>query len=563
LVRRHLPGLARVLGLSLALQAAAVSVPLCVQLTLDRAVVPRQPGWLPLFMAAASLIAAGTILLSWLRGRTVQQLQVAIDRDLMTRFVDHLLRLPAGFFLQRQPGDLAQRVRTNATLRDLLSSRSVSAVFDALLLAAYLALMLAYSVRLALVVVAAAALRLGATLLLRESRQRILGAELAATSRESAALVEGLVGIEGLRASGSEARMLHRWAKFATQRVNATVERRLLESGSEQLMVFLRGAALAAVLWIGGGEILSGRMTLGALAALLTLESAFLVPLEDLLASLGHFQYLRTHLARLDDILGASPEPSGSRDPGRLRGAIRLEDVSFRYSRWAPFEIQGVSVDIRPGEKIALVGPSGAGKSTLARLLLGLLQPTEGTIRFDGHDLRELDLRRVRRQIGAVLQETFLFDGTVRANLALSAPRASAEQLERAARLAACDEVIAALADGYDTPIGEGGARLSGGQRQRLCLARALLGEPAILLLDEATSSLDRETELRVHRNLAAFGCTRIVIAHRLETVKDADRILVVQDGRIVQEGSYAGLAGQSGLFRDLVTAKESHAVSG
>jgi ATP-binding cassette, subfamily B, bacterial len=207
------------------------------------------------------------------------------------------------------------------------------------------------------------------------------------------------------------------------------------------------------------------------------------------------------------------------------------------------------------------VGPTGAGKSTLARLLLGMLLPTEGTIRFDGVDLREYDLSKLRNRMGVVLQETFLFNETVRENLSLNDPELPLNDLRHAARLACIDDVIDALPKGFDTALGENGSTLSGGQRQRISIARALSHHPAVLLLDEATSSLDLETEARVHANLASFGCTRILIAHRLATVQDADRIFVLDGGRIAQEGTFEQLRAQSGIFKLIVdSAERTHA---
>jgi ABC-type bacteriocin/lantibiotic exporter with double-glycine peptidase domain len=215
--------------------------------------------------------------------------------------------------------------------------------------------------------------------------------------------------------------------------------------------------------------------------------------------------------------------------------------------------VAGLSLRIAPGEKVALVGPAGAGKSTLARLLLGLHLPEAGSIRFDGRDLRTLDLQKLRNRMGVVLQETFLFDDTVRANLALHDDHLPQERLAWAVAMACQDPVIAGLPQGYESRVGANGELLSGGQRQRLSLARALAGNPGILLLDEATSSLDLETEARIHANLASLRCTRIIIAHRLATVRDADRILVLQAGRIAQEGTFAELKDAPGLFRDLL----------
>ena len=241
----------------------------------------------------------------------------------------------------------------------------------------------------------------------------------------------------------------------------------------------------------------------------------------------------------------------------RLRGVIELENVSFRYSPGAPLVVDGVSVKIRAGEKVALVGPSGAGKSTLARLMLGMHLPSGGRIAFDGMDLPSLDLQKLRGQMGVVLQETFLFDDTIRANLSLHDSETPLTALREAARQACVLDVIDGLPQGMETSLGQNGSLLSGGQRQRISLARALAHQPAVLLLDEATSALDLETEARVHANLADHGCTRIVIAHRLATVRDADRILVLDSGRLSQEGDFRSLSAQPGLFRELVKAME------
>jgi ABC-type bacteriocin/lantibiotic exporter with double-glycine peptidase domain len=222
-----------------------------------------------------------------------------------------------------------------------------------------------------------------------------------------------------------------------------------------------------------------------------------------------------------------------------LQGAIAVENVSFRYSPRAELVLHDISVAIQPGEKIALIGPVGQGKSTLARLLLGLYTPDRGTIRFDGCDLRELDLTALRRQVGVVAQESFLFNDTIRYNIALNDPSIPLERMREAARIACIDDVIERLPLGYDTIVGENGRNLSGGERQRLAIARALAHQPAILLLDEATSALDEATEKRVHQNLSARRCTRILIAHRMQTIADAYRVLVLMQGRIAMQGTY------------------------
>jgi NHLM bacteriocin system ABC transporter peptidase/ATP-binding protein len=555
--RRSLPSLGQVLLAALGLQIVGLLFPVATQILVDAIVVPRQATWL--WGLAAALVAAvlTKALLLLVRSFVVQGLRSVLDFTLMSRFLGHLLHLPLGFFLQREAGDLVQRVHSNAQIQDLLSSQSISALLDGFLLLGYAALMLAFDWRLGLVIIGFGALRVLLLLFVRERNQLAMASELTASGREFGALLEALSGLETTKASAAESRMVQRWAHRMTGRVNGSLTRRRLTIHASQATVLLQGLGTALVFLVGGEAVVDQRMTLGTFAAFLALQGLFMAPLDSLLQTVGQLQFLGNHLERLDDVLTTPVEPSGSADPGRLGGGVELRNVSFAFSPGAAPTIQDVSVRVRPGEKVAIVGPSGAGKSTLARLLLGMHLPSSGTVAFDGRDLRELDLPRVRDQMGVVLQDTFLFDDTIRANLSLKDEELPLERLRAAARMACIDEVIEALPESYGSRLGDNGNVLSGGQRQRLNLARALVQDPAILLLDEATSALDLDTERRVHESLARFGCTRILIAHRLATVRDADRILVLQAGRIVQEGTYDELAAREGLFRTLVEARE------
>lgn len=551
--RQSLPAIFQILLASVLLQITGIVFPAANQILLDRVIHPAQDKWLwglAFGLGGAIIFKA---LLTLVRSYVLQGLQIRLDTMLMGRFLDHLMHLPLGFFQNRESGDLVQRVHGNAVLRNLLGTQTVSAILDVFLLLSFALLMLAYNYKLGLIVIAFSALRVVALLLLKDRNQQYMSSELASSGREGGALVEALTGLETTKASRAGSRMVQRWAHRMTQRVNNSLQRRKLSITMNQMMVVIQGLTTASVFFIGGREVLQNNMTTGVFAAFLMLQNLFLGPLETMLDSLTQFQYLGTHLQRLDDILDTATEQSGDRDPGRLQGRIEFENVSFSYSPGAPPVIQGATFSIEPGEKIALVGPSGAGKSTLAYLMLGLHKPLQGTIRYDGISLNELDLKKVRNQMGVVLQETFLFDDTVRANLSLNNSEIPLSQLQKAAKTACIDQVIENLPQGYATRIGENGSSLSGGERQRLNLARALAHDPAVLLLDEATSSLDLGTEAKLHANLAGLGCTRIIIAHRIATIRDADRIFVISGGRIVQTGSYDELCAQEGLFSDLV----------
>jgi len=553
--RANLPGLLQIGLATLALQVVGLAFPVANQLLLDRVVVPRQEPWLwGLALGLGTAALAGSVL-GLVRGWVALGLQLELNFALMGRFLGHLLRLPLGFFLQRDPGDLVQRAQSNAQVQDLLGARAVTALLDGFLLLGFAALMLAYNPMLAGLVIAVSLMDVAMMALLWDRNRQLLASGLAAQGREGAAILEALSGLEATKAGGAEGRMVQRWAHRMTERVNHGLERQRLARTSGVFLGLFQGVTGLLVFAVGGREVLAHRMTLGTFVAFLTLQGLFTAPMGALMGAVLQLQSLGTHLRRLDDVLETAAEPSGTVDPGRLGGAVELEDVSFRYAPGGRPVLDGISVRIAPGEKVALVGPTGAGKSTLARLCLGLHLPDQGSVRFDGRDLRQLDLASVRKQVGMVLQETFLFDDTVRANLALHDDGLSQERLRRAARMACVDDVIAGLPQGFDSRVGENGGLLSGGQRQRLSLARALAHDPAILVLDEATGSLDLETEARVHANLARLGCTRILIAHRMATVRDADRILVLQDGKIVQEGTFHELQGRPGLFRELLAA--------
>jgi ATP-binding cassette, subfamily B, bacterial len=557
-----LPNLGQILLATLALQFLGLVAPVASLLLLDRVITPRQLPWMWGLAIALGATIGARALLTLVRSWALQGLQNALDASLMGRFLDHLLHLPLVFFLQRETGDLVQRVQSNAILRQLFSSQSLSALLDSTLLLTYALLMLAFHWPLGLVVLAFGIARVLLFVGLRKRSQRIMTSELAGSGRENAALVAALTGLETTRAIGGEDRMVARWLQPMAATLNRQIERRRLEINVDQLATLLKALALAAVFIIGGHAVVDRQITLGVFAAFLTLQTLFIQPLESLMQAAAQLQYLSTHLHRLDDVLEAPVETAGRRRP-QLAGTIELEAVSFGYSAHASALLHDISLTIGKGEKIAIVGRSGAGKSTLARLLLGMHLPDAGTIRFDGHDIREFNLSQLRRQMGVVQQETFLFDDSIRANLSLNDPELPLERLRWAARLACIDDVIEALPQGYQSRVGENGCLLSGGQRQRLAIARAVAHSPAILLLDEATSSLDLDTESRIHASLGQLGCTRVVIAHRLATVVDADRILVLENGRLMQQGRYRELLGQDGLFRDMAESFESLAEVG
>jgi ATP-binding cassette, subfamily B, bacterial len=555
LLATHRGSLARVLAASVLLELLSLAFPAGQQLLVDRVVLPGAASWLWAFAVALVLAALCQSALLLARGRIVGKLQMVLDLRLLSQFMRHIVRLPVGFFLQREPGDLLERLEGNSALRAFLGSQIVTAILDVFLLLGYAVLMLVYDRGLALLVIAVSAARAACHVLMRNANRRAATSELATSSGAGAVLVECLSSIETIRSTCAEFFFLRRWSDRVVERSVRRRRRLELQNLGSQLTGLSNGLGLAIICAAAGHALLSGAMTLGVFSAFLTLQGLVQIPINNLMESLEQLQYLGSSLTRLDDVLESDPECSGSADAAVLQGEIRLESVSFRYSPGAPWSLHDIDLHVRPGEMLALVGPSGAGKSTLTRIVLGMLTASLGRVTLDGRDLTSYDLEKLRRRIGVVLQEIELLNDTLLANITLNDPSVSTAAARAAASLACLDHVIEALPLGLATRLGEGGVQLSGGERQRLCLARALARRPSILILDEATSALDARTEERIHANLSELGCTRILIAHRFNTVRNADRILVMEHGRIAQHGTYESLRGQPGLFHSLLKA--------
>ena len=548
----------RVLVLSLLLQLLALAIPLFTAAVVGRIVPQGNRHLLAILAVAMGAVAGYYFLVSLVRAHVLLHLRTHLDRELTTGFIRHLTDLPYAFFLSRSAGDLMMRLQSNATVREILTAGSLSAILDGGMATLYLVLLLVISPVLGLLVLGFGVAQVIVIVLARRKNQRLATQSLEAEARSESYAYQLLAGIEDLKASGAEDRAVAHWSGLFDRELEIALGRGRLSALVESATAALQLASPLALLGVGAVLVLQGRLSLGAMLGLAALGAGFLEPLALLVTTGFEIQLLGSYMARINDVLDTPTEQQGRavRPADPLSGDIQAEGVSFRYSSLAPLAVDGVSVQIRPGQLVAIGGRSGSGKSTLARLVFGLYEPEAGSVRYDGTDLRELEARSVRRQLGVVTQGSYLFAISVRDNIALSVPGLAHDEVVRAARLACIDQDIEAMAMGYATVLVEGGASLSGGQRQRLVLARALAPRPSILLLDEATSALDAVTESAVYRNLTSIGCTCIVIAHRLSTVSRADTIVVMDGGRVVERGGHHELLARDGLYRELFSAQ-------
>lgn len=547
------------------LQVFALLTPLFTQVVIDKVLVHK--GFTTLHVMAAGMLALALFdaLLSGLRTHLFAHTTNRIDVGLGAQLFRHLLALPLAYFEARRVGDTVARVRELEQIRQFLTSNSVTVVLDVVFTVVFLGVMWIYSPTLTLVVMASLPFYALLSVLITPTIRARLNEKFNRGAENQSFLVEAVSGIQTVKALAVEPPLQRRWDEQLAGYVRASFRATSLITVAGQVAAFIQKSTTIAVMWIGAYQVIDGALSIGELIAFNMLSVQVTGPLLRMVNLWQEFQQVGISIQRLGDVLNSRPEPSYN--PNRttlsqVAGQITLDEVTFRYRPDSREVLRQVSLMIQPGQVIGIVGRSGSGKSTITKLIQRLYVPERGRVLVDGVDLAQVDPAWLRRQVGVVLQENFLFNRSVRDNIALTDPGLSMERVIQAAKLAGAHEFILELPEGYDTVVGEHGCSLSGGQRQRIAIARALIANPRILIFDEATSALDYESEAIIQQNMAQIckGRTVIIIAHRLSTVRPAHRIYVIDQGQLVEQGTHEELLKRQGMYHRLHAHQEGKA---
>jgi NHLM bacteriocin system ABC transporter peptidase/ATP-binding protein len=558
-LRNGRAGLLYVFIASLAMVIPGLAIPVFSQVFVDSYLIGRLDSWVKPLLLGMALTALLRAALVWLQQSYLLRLETRLALGSSADFLWHVLRLPIEFFSQRHAANIAQRVGANDNIAQLVSGELATNAVALVTLVFYASVMLAYDVVLTTVGIALTMLNVGLMAYLSRSRQDASLRLQKERGKVGAELVGGIQIMETIKAGGGEADFFSRWIGLRAAANNTEQALRLYFQLLGALPLLISAMITAFILGFGGLRVMSGDMTVGMLVAFQSLMASFFAPVNNLMGLAGRLQEARADLDRLEDVLNypidprfaMAAAPAGAEE--KLQGSLELRHVSFGYSRLEPPLLDDFCLSLSPGQRVALVGASGSGKSTVAKLVMGLYQPWSGEILFDGRQRGEIPPRVLNASLAGIDQEVFLFSGTVRDNLSLWDQSLPEPDMVQAGHDAAIHATVAARSGGYDTAVTEGASNFSGGQRQRLEIARALAGKPRILVLDEATAALDTATEKEIDDKLRKRGCTCLIVAHRLSTIRDCDEIIVMDRGRIRERGTHAALLAQRAAYARLV----------
>ncbi|MGA0611321.1 peptidase domain-containing ABC transporter [Caldimonas sp. KR1-144] len=533
--------LAQIFLLALALEAFMLLSPFLLQWVVDGALVSADRELLLTLGLGFGGLVVLQVATGALRSWAVLYLSATLNLQWLGNVFTHLLRLPVAWFEKRHAGDVMSRFGAVQKIQQTLTTSFIEAVLDGLLVVVTLAMMAFYSLKLTAIAVAAVAVYALLRAAFFQPLKHATEEHIVHDAKKASHFLESLRGVTAIKLFNRESDRQARFMNLVVDTMNAELATKKLELAFGVLHKALFGLERVAVVWVGALLVMDQRFSVGMLFAFLAYKEQFATRFSALIDKAVELKMLRLQGERLADIVLTAPEPAAlPAHPGASNAAaplrIEVEGVSFRYADGEPWVLKDCSFTIEPGESVAIVGPSGGGKTTLVKLLLGVHAPSSGEVRVDGRDLRAVGMRGFRERVGTVMQDDLLFAGSIADNICFFDPQPDMAWIETCAQRAAVHEEIAALPMGYHTLVGDLGASLSGGQRQRILLARALYKRPQLLFLDEATSALDVEREREVNDAIRALSITRVIVAHRPETIASADRLISLEAGRVVQD---------------------------
>lgn len=546
---------------SFILQLFGLVAPLFTQVILDKVLVHRSMTTLDVLAIAFVAVALFEFIINLIRNYIFVHTTSKIDAKLGAKLFHHLLALPIAYFERRKVGNIIARVRELDTIREFIANKSISVILDVLFSGVFVAVMLLYSVKLTMVVLAFVSVIGLIYFFITPQLRKRLEEKFQMGAQSNAYLVESVTGVQTVKSLALEGSMQRKWEDYLAKYINSSFHLSNLSNILGGLSGMLQKLMTISMLYMGVTLVLEGKLSVGQLIAFQMFANQFSGPVLRLVNLWNEFQQTLLSVDRIGDILNTPTEQKNDKaiTLPRINGSVKFDAIGFSYAPDSPQVLKGISAEFQAGQSVGLVGRSGSGKSTITKLIQRLYIPNSGTIYIDGVDIRHMNPKWLRNNIGVVLQENFLFSGTIKDNISLSRPDAPMEHIITAAQMAGAHEFISELPQGYDTQVGERGASLSGGQRQRIAIARALLINPRVLIFDEATSALDYESEKIIQNNMAQIrdGRTMFIVAHRLTTVKDCDVILVLDRGEVVEQGTHTELMRKQGYYYKLYTQQD------
>ncbi len=557
-IKKYKYSLLQVVISSFFVQLLALFNPLLIQQIIDTVISQGNLNALNVLGILLIIMSFSQGLLGTLRTYLFSDITNRIDISLGSKIIKHLYRLPLNYFSKRRVGEVSSRISELEKIRNFMTGTALTITLDAVFSVIYIIVMMLYSVKLTLLSLAVIPFFVFLTIFVSPIVKRQLREKAEFNAKVQSHLVESINGIETIKGQSLEMQTEMRWEKFYSNQIKAGFNNTITSVAAGSANQFLQQLSGLIVIWIGAGLVLKGEMTLGGLIAFRILSSYVTNPILRLTSLWQNFQETSLALERLSDIVDSKNEREIKSDNlpylPNIEGHISFRNVSFKFNSDQLFLLKDIKVNINPGEFVGIVGKSGSGKSTLMKLLMGFFDPTEGEIFIDNNNISKVDINSLRTQIGYVPQETFIFDGSIAQNIALTKPDATYEEIKEAAEIACATEFINLMPNSYASYVGEKGSNLSGGQKQRLGLARVLLTKPRLIILDESTSALDILLEKKIINNLTnlAFKTNIIFITHRVYSLKKANNIFVIDEGKVIEEGDNNTLLNKNGRYKML-----------